>query len=506
MFILKNLKVFSQTDRIAAVSKKEGNISYSELESRSEALAAFLLETYPGKAPIILWGDKEHDMLTGVLAALKIGKPYVMVPNYLPQKRVQQIVDGCDPCCIFNVCDTPFPAPSDKIYNREDLASILAMYANKTVDPSNWVKVDDLVCIFYTSGSTGIPKGVMITRKNIQAMVDWWYPISDIGIENPKMLNFTPYAFSSSLATIYNGLGMLGATLYAVDKKLSANYPELLEYIFEVNPHYFDCTPSFADICLKEERFNGQVLSDIRQMSIGGEPLPHRIAERLLESFPNTQVINAYGATETTIGTTACEVTWDMIKSEKPMPIGYPSFNSECLICDEEGNVLPDGEEGELVIISDMITAGYFKDPERTAKSYFVSETGIRGYHTNDLAWKENGLVYYVGRVDNMVKVGGYRVEIEEIERYLSKVSIVSQCAVAPAEEDRRTVMLVAYVVLKPDAKKGIAAISQIKKEMAPLVQGYMIPQKIVFLDKLPYNTNDKIDRKKLREMSIINK
>lgn len=506
MFIIENLKKLALTHRIAAVSRNEGSISYSELESRSEAMAAFLLEKYPGKNPIILWGDKEHDMLTGVLAALKAGKPYVMVPNYLPQKRVQQIIDGCEPCAVFNVCDIDFPVASCKIYNKEDINQIFNEYAEKTVDSSNWIKPNDLVCIFYTSGSTGVPKGVMITRKNIQAMIDWWYPISNIGIENPKMLNFTPYAFSSSLASIYNGLGMLGATLYAVDKKLAANYPELLEYVFEINPHYFDCTPSFADICLQEDRFNGKFMSDIRQMSVGGEPLPHRIAKKLLEQFPNTQIINAYGATETTIGTTACDVTWDMVNSEKPMPIGYPSFNSECLIWDENGNELPDGEVGELVIISDMITAGYFKDPEKTAKSYFVTENGTRGYHTNDLAWKENGLVYYVGRADNMVKVGGYRVEMEEVERYLSKVSIVAQCAVAPAEEDHRTVMLVAYVVLKPGVKKGLAAITAIKKEMSPLVQSYMIPQKIVFLDALPYNTNDKIDRSKLREMSKVKK
>lgn len=506
MFILENIKEFSLIDRIAAVSENEGSITYAELESRSEAMAAFLLEMYPDKSPIILSGDKEHDMLTGVLAALKAGKPYVIVPHYLPQKRVQQIIDDCEPCAVFNVSDIDFPISFSAIYNKKDISLIIRQYSGKPVDSSNWVKPDDLVCIFYTSGSTGIPKGVMITRKNIQAMVDMWFPIRNIGINNPKMINFSPYAFASSLGTIYTHMGMLGATLYAVDKKLAANYPMLLEYVLEVNPHYFHCTPSFADICLQDDRFNGEYMSNIRQFSIGGEPLPHRIAKSLLEKFPNIQVMNGYGATETTIGTITCEVTWDMVNSDKPMPIGYPSFNSECLICDENENELPDGEIGELVIISDMITKGYFKDPTRTERSYFVSESGTRGYHTKDLAWKENGLIYYVGRADNMVKVGGYRVEMEEVERYLSKVSIVAQCAVCPAEEDQRTVMLVAYVVLKPGVKKGLAAVAAIKKEMAPLVPGYMIPQKIVFLDALPHNASDKLDRNKLREMSKIKK
>jgi len=156
------------------------------------------------------------------------------------------------------------------------------------------------------------------------------------------------------------------------------------------------------------------------------------------------------------------------------------------------------------VIVSDMITDGYYKDPQRTASSFFVEADGTRGYHTRDMAWTMNGLVYYVGRADNMVKVGGYRIEIEEVERHLSQVSIISNCAVAPVEKDQRTLMLAAYVVLKPDAGKGIQSTMAIKKEMAQWVQRYMIPQKIVFLDELPYNSNGKIDRKLLKDMSKI--
>jgi D-alanine--poly(phosphoribitol) ligase subunit 1 len=501
VFILSNVKKLAKTNRIAAVGK-EGEMSFAELEARSESLAAFLLSRYPGRAPIILWGDKEHDMLTGVLAALKTGRPYVMVPNYYPGKRVQLIVDSCQPCAVFNVCTVPFTATGCDLYEREAFNACCRDYAGITVDPALCVQPDDMVCLFYTSGSTGTPKGVVVTRRNIQAMVDWWLPISDLGLGNPRVLNFTPYGFSSSMATIYNSLGMLGATLYAVDKELSSDFSQLMAFITQVDPHYFDSTPSFADICLLDPRFCKDRLPSMRQLTVGGEPCPHRTAERLLDSFPGVQVINAYGATETTIGTTACDITREMITSEKPIPIGYPSFNSKVFIMDEAGRQLPDGEVGELVIVSDMITPGYFNDPERTARYYFTDADGTRGYHTRDLAWIENGLVYYVGRMDNMVKVGGYRVEIEEVERYLSKVSAVAKCAVAPAEEDQRVSMLVAFIVLKPEVKIGIQTTIAIKKEMAQWVQGYMIPQKMVYLDELPYNTNDKIDRHKLRQMA----
>lgn len=503
MFILDNIKKWAAEGRIAAAGGGS-EMTYAQLEARSESLAAFLLRKYPGKDPVILWGDKEHDMLTGVLAALKTGKPYVMVPNYLPQARVHAIVDSCQPCAVLNVCAVPFPDAGCDIYRREAVDALCTDFAGAAADPSLRAGRDDMVCLFYTSGSTGVPKGVMITRRNIEALVDWWFPISDIAIEAPRMLNFTPYGFSSSLATIYNGLGMLGATLYAVDKAMASDYPRLMEYLVSVNPHYFDCTPSFADICLLDPRFCGEGLPAMRQICVGGEPCPHRTAAALQERFPGAQVLNGYGATETTIGTIACEITRDMVKSEKPMPIGYPSHNSRVFIMDENGNRLPDGEVGELVIVSDMVTAGYYKDPDRTRQAFFTDADGTRGYHTRDVAWMENGLVYYVGRADNMVKVGGYRVEIEEVERYLSQVSIVAGCAVAPAEDDRRVVMLVAYAVLKPEATRGLASTLAIKQEMAQWVQGYMIPQKIIFIDRLPYNTNDKIDRRLLREMSRI--
>ena len=135
---------------------------------------------------------------------------------------------------------------------------------------------------------------------------------------------------------------------------------------------------------------------------------------------------------------------------------------------------------------------------------YFTAADGRRGFHTRDLVRKEGKLYYYIGRLDNQVKVGGYRVEIEEVERHLSRVDCVAQCAVAPATQDGRVLMLVAYVVLKPHEKKGISTTVSIKKALAEMVQPYMIPQKIVFLDALPRNTNGKIDRPRLKEMSVV--
>jgi len=504
MFILYNIRKFAEEGRIAAVGD-EGTMSYQELEDRSEALAAYLLTQYPGKNPVIIWGDKEHDMLVGVMACLKSGRPYVMTPNYLPEKRVAQISGSCDPDLILLSGQVPFPSDQYPVVGPEQLAEIYEKNRGCSVSEENWVDEDDMICIFYTSGSTGNPKGVMVTRRNVEAFAEWWSSFSSFGIESPRWLNFTPYAFSSSIATIYNAIGKLGATTYAVNKKLSSDYPRLIDYIVKVDPHYLDCTPTFADICLNDSRFNETVMPGMKHFTVGGEPVSHGTARRMREAFPHAVLGNGYGATETTIGTVYCDITDEMIESSGPMPIGYTAVNSRVEICDENRNPVPEGEVGEMIIISDMITKGYYKNEELTKENYFRNDKGEWCFNTHDLVRRdEQGLIYYMGRSNNLVKVGGYRVELEEVERFLLQVPGVSACAVAPAMQGPRTKMLVAYVVMKPGFSEGLQTTISIKKELNEKLHPYMVPQKIQYLKELPKNTNGKLDRIVLKEMSRI--
>lgn len=191
-----------------------------------------------------------------------------------------------------------------------------------------------------------------------------------------------------------------------------------------------------------------------------------------------------------------------MIKGEKQLPMGKTAFNSTAYVVDENGKELGDGKVGELVVVSDMVALGYLNDPVRTAEKFFTTEDGRRGCRTGDLVWREGDIFYYVGRVDNQVKVGGYRVELEDVERHMRRVSLIKECAVAPVMENGRVVMLTAFVIPKdPDAKQ-LQSIITIKREIAAMVQSYMVPQKIVFVDSLPSNSNNKLDRNALKEMA----
>ncbi len=503
--ILQKVKELSFSDKIAAISP-EGYLTYAQLEQDSEALASFLLQEFPeDDSPVMIWGDKENDMLSCVLAALKIGRSYVMVPNYYPEQRVCQIANSCEPHVILATGVVKAPEVC-RVIDHTELRKIISDYAGNKVSDELSVKRDDTVCIFYTSGSTGNPKGVVVTRRNIEEMLDWWGGIIDRKIENSRMLNFTPYGFSSSLSTIYVGLGISGATLYAVDKEMSADYGRLKDFIYQVDPHYLDCTPTFADICMHDNCFDLEHLPSMTVISVCGEPCPHSVAKKLLTRFPGVDIIDGYGATETTIGPIACSITWEMAESDIPLPIGYVGHNARCEVWDENGKPVPDGETGELIVISDMVTMGYYKDSERTAAAFFTAKDGTRGYHTRDLVWRKNDLYYYVGRVDNMVKVSGYRVEMEEVERCLGQLPEVAACAVVPAMDDGHCVMLIAYVVLVEGLKKGIAATIAIKNGLSKMVQTYMVPQKVIYLDELPKNNNGKIDRNYLKEISAVRK
>lgn len=501
MFIVDTVRTLAATDRVAAV--KEGiALTFRELEFRSNALAAYLLETHPGHTPIILWGDKEHDMLCAILAALKIGRPYVVIPDYYPPLRVKLILNSCCPDVILNIGAASFPVEHACIYTASDINSIVSAYAGRCADPSFTVAAQDLVCIFYTSGSTGSPKGVCVSRENIEAFTQWWHGYCDGGIAAPRMMNIASYAFADSVMTIYTLMGSMGATLYAADHAMQQDYKTLLQYILQVDPHYMDCTPSFANLCLKDPRFSSQGLPSMYMLSLGGETLNASIAETLLDRFPRVKVVNAYGATETTIGSTACVITREMIRADQPVSIGTASYNSKVYVVDESGNQLPDGRIGELIIASDMIAMGYYKDPQRTAQAFFTDENALRAFHTHDLAWKQNDHFYCIGRMDNVVKVGGYRVDLGEVEQYLAKADPVQECAVVPVKDGGQVILTCAYIVLKPNYTKGLRTTAAIKTQLRQWLQDYMIPQKLLYLDALVYTATGKIDRQRLCAMA----
>ena len=196
------------------------------------------------------------------------------------------------------------------------------------------------------------------------------------------------------------------------------------------------------------------MLPELKAMVFVGEVLPKTLCEELLNRFPNTRIINGYGPTEATVAISINDMNKELLLCEGSLPIGYPMKNSIVKICDENGNELSEGEKGEIVIVGPSVSKGYFNNEEKTNQSFFYDDYNgkkCRAYKTGDLGYYIDGNLYYCGRKDFQIKLNGYRIEIEDIENNLIKVSNVKNAAVVPISKDDKIAYLTAFVELKED-------------------------------------------------------
>ncbi|MDL2274269.1 AMP-binding protein, partial [Oscillospiraceae bacterium OttesenSCG-928-G22] len=287
--------------------------------------------------------------------------------------------------------------------------------------------------------------------------------------------------------------------LFTVDKGMVDNLGELFDYLGASNLAFWVSTPSFAEICVSSGKFGKDLLPNLEKFLFCGEVLTHKLVDELFSRFPGVSVINTYGPTEATVLVTTVDVTEEMARDERPIPIGRPLGEVLFRVVDEEGNDLPDNERGELLIVSDNVGPGYYKRPDLTEKAFFTDRTGKRGYRTGDKCFSDGGMYYYCGRLDNQLKVNGFRVEIEDIERNLTNVDNVARAAVLPVFEEEKVSYLVAFVLLtEEDGLSSMKRQTKIKNELAAVLPSYMIPRKITALPSFPLNVNGKVDKKEL--------
>ncbi|MGL4875014.1 MAG: AMP-binding protein, partial [Clostridium sp.] len=317
------------------------------------------------------------------------------------------------------------------------------------------------------------------------------------------IMNQAAYSFDLSVTTIYPGLTH-GATLFSLSKKTLADYAEMFKQFKESDMGIWVSTPSFAGVCVTDDSFNAELMPKLESMIFIGEVLPKKLANELMERFQKTRVINGYGPTEATVAVASNDVTKEMLEDEKSLPVGIPMKTSGVKIVDENGNTVKDGEKGEIIIIGKSVSKGYFKNEEKTNEAFYYDEfegKEYRAYRTGDMAYYENGMLYYCGRRDFQIKLNGFRIEIEDIENNLRKVTNVKNAVVLPVYKDEKIAYLQGVIQLKEkndlsNLKNGMA----IKKELGEYIPGYMVPRNIKIIEEFPTNINGKIDRKRLME------
>ena len=506
MGILEKIKNYSENskDKIAIYSENSANksVTYKELWEFSDRLAFYIQNEFKdNKSPIVVYGHKDPFMIVCFLACVKSGRAYCPVDISVPDERVKDIISETNSPVIFALENLNFETKN--VLSIEKIKGIINSTNNK-IDESNYVKNDDVFYIIFTSGSTGKPKGVQITLDCLNNFLKWSSFLGGKNLENKNYvyINQAPFSFDLSVMDLYTSL-YTGGTLWCLEKKVQLNYNLLIESLKKSKVNVWVSTPSFANLCLALDDFNGENIPNIKLFLFCGETLPNRTAQMLLERFPNAKVINTYGPTESTVAMTEINVTPKVLDKYNPLPVGKPKNGTHVFIMDEKGNELPEGEKGEIVIVGDTVSVGYFNRSDITKKSFgtkTVNGTSYRLYRTGDEGYFKDGQLFYCGRIDLQIKLHGYRIELEDIENNLMKLKGVKNAVVIPVKKDGIIESLTAFVIPGFKVESSLKSMVALKKELAEFLPLYMIPKKIIFKDEIPMTNNGKVNRKKLME------
>ena len=500
MFLLDKLEHYAGTDRIALLYRDQA-VSYRTLHRQAEAFAAYLLDAFgDSDAPVLIYGHKDLLIPACMFGALKAGHSYIPVDTTFPRERVADIIEQAAPCLTVNLTETALA--SAPMIDGGALERILREYDGR-FDGVNRVTDAQTVYMLFTSGTTGRPKGVQITAKNIAAFEKGVAPWFDCGLTEGVFLNEISYSFDVSVCALYYALSR-GFTLYTLDKQTLNDPKALFTALRASNLNFWISTPSLAELCIRSEQFCETLLPETKKFVLCGEVFTKKLAKEMLSRFPHAEILNAYGPTEATVLVTVAKIDETLCNDARSIPIGYPFSTLRAVIAAPDGTALPEGQEGELQIIGDCVSIGYLNRPELNERAFFTdAQTNQRGYRTGDLCRMENGMIYYLGRMDGQVKLNGFRVELEDVENNLAHVENIARAAVVPVCEDGKTVALTAFVTLQqPDGLSSLARAKKIKAALAEAIPSYMVPRKIVAIDAFPLNTNGKIDKKALSALA----
>jgi len=420
-------------------------------------------------------------MLIAFLGTVKSRRPYVPLDTASPRHRIDKILAISRPALLL----TP-----------EDVATLSRGATTALETRAQW---DDPFYILFTSGSTGDPKGVIITLGCVEHFVRWMLEEQKFVPLGETFLNTAPFSFDLSVMDLYCSLAT-GGTLFSVGRDLVTNPKMLYRALGNSGATTWVSTPSFAQMCLVEEKFSEGMLPRIRRFLFCGETLATQTAARLLERFPRAQVWNMYGPTEATVATTSVRIDVSILEKYSALPVGRPTPGTDVLVVSEAGETLPAQERGEIVIAGPNVSPGYLRRPELTAAAFF-EQGDQRAYRTGDQGRFRDGLLFFEGRMDSQLKISGYRIEVGDVEANLLALPSVRDAIVTPVIKNGAAQSLAAFVVLSSRNEASHFALTQsLRRQLAERLPVYMLPRKFVFLDAFPLTANGKADRAQLAQ------
>ena len=482
----------SDPDRIAYDYLGQTN-TYGDLKKRSDAWAHKIASLdIADKAPIMIWGGQNFEMVASFLGCVKAGHAYIPIASYSNAERLTMIQEVSKSEVVLAIDELPdIDLDGVQVVKPDEVED-----GNYDIDEKNFVEDDDNFYIIFTSGTTGKPKGVQISHKNLLSFVNWELTDFDLP-ENPSFLVQAPYSFDLSVMSLYPAL-VAGGKLVVLPHDVTQNFAQLFATLPKLQFNVWVSTPSFAQMCFLDRTFDGEHHPDLTHFLFCGEELPHSEAAMLKKKFPNSHVFNTYGPTETTVAVTQVEITDEVLEKYDRLPIGRAKEDTRITIDTSKGDK---PGEGEIIIEGPSVSKGYMNNPEKTEAAFFKKDGDkYLSYRTGDAGFFDGDMLFYRGRIDFQIKFNGYRIELEEINFYLTKNDLVRYGVAAPKYNKDHTVkQIVAEIELKDGVRRKYSdaeLTKLIREDLAKNVMPYMIPQRYVYRDALPISQNGKVDIK----------
>jgi amino acid adenylation domain-containing protein len=502
--IEENLK--NSTDAIAIQQGKE-TYTYGDVQNLANKFVLHFQSLGLKKGDNIgLVSRVRFETIAAMIAALRCGVIYIPLNIHAPASWIENVVRVAqikhlivDPQFSAKVITAQmdkadFVTMLDENYKLGfNLNDIRNFEGNPRLNEN--ILADDIAYILYTSGSTGNPKGIMLTHRNAVTFIEWM-KIEFKVTTTDRIFSRAPLQFDLSVFDIFSTFSA-GATLVIADLKKELSTDESVTLMRDEKITIVYTVPS-AYISYLTKGGLERGIPSLRALLYAGEPFPTPYLRRVMQCLPETIVSNIYGPTETNI------VTYFHLRvppqSDEPIPIGKTVFDTEAYIVDENLNLVKDGTMGEILIRGGTVFVGYFNDAELTAKKLILSpfhkyptylcRTGDYGRRLAD------GNIAYHGRMDNMVKTRGYRVEIGEIESAISSYDGVDEVAVIAKHHEKYGNTLHAFISFSKSSGNIDLLIEYIKTK----IPSYMVPFEFVKLDVLPKTSTGKVDRVGLTE------
>lgn len=491
---LYSQRVASHGDRIAVVNGSQ-TMSHAALHIASNQLAHHLVALGVGPETVVgVCLPRCPEMIVALLGVLKAGAAYVPLDPAYPPARLAFMLEDSDARVLLSLerMAATLPVTSARqVFLDRDRARLLA---EPTHSPDNRANAAHLAYIIYTSGSTGRPKGVAMPHASATAFVTW--AESAFSADARALLASTSICFDLSIFELFLPL-ISGGTLILVDAATA-----LVDEAPAMPPWLMNTVPSAARALAEA----GALPRDLRTINLAGEPLPRTLVETLYAARPGVRVFNLYGPSEYTTYSTWCEVPSDPDPLAR-VSIGRPIGNTQVYLLDCQGEPVPVGTPGEIFVAGEGLARGYLGRPGLTAERFVPNPfgpVGSRMYATGDLGrFRADRQIDYLGRLDQQVKVRGFRIEPGEIEARLRHCEGVGDAAVITRTDRFGELQLIAHVVPGGGPVDARPSVDSLRAALARDLPAHMIPAVFEWRESLPMTPNGKVDRKALAALPL---